>query len=176
MTVLKAAAAAILALACCAVAACSGPAVPPAALPSPAPSGHGSPATHTVANNPRACAIAPSAMVGAALKLPVGRVVGTIEGPVTVCAYTGRYEVILRFQRGENEVEFADARQATGANHQLITAVAGLGKDAYLATYTLSKPPVNTLAVRHGKLAIFITSPAAPHAERNLMKHLLARE
>ena len=175
MTALKAAAAAILALASCAVAACSGPAVPPAALPSPAPPAHGSPATHTVASNPRACAIAPSAMVGAALKLPAGRVVGTIEGPVTVCAYTGRYEVILRFQHGENAVEFADARQATGANHQLITAVAGLGKGAYLATYTLSKPPVNTLAVRRGKLAIFISSPAAPRAERKLMKHLLAR-
>jgi hypothetical protein len=175
MTVLKAAAAAILALASCAVAACSGPAVLPAAPPPRAPSAHGSPATHTVANNPRACAIAPSAMVGAALKLPAGRVVGTIEGPVTVCAYTGRYEVILRFQHGENAAEFADTRQATAANHQIITAVAGLGKGAYLATYTLSKPPVNTLAARHGKLAIFITSPAAPRAERKLMKHLLAR-
>jgi hypothetical protein len=115
-------------------------------------------------------------MVGTALGLAVGRVVGTVEGPVTVCAYTGHYEVIIRFQRGENAGEFAATRQATGANHQLITAVAGLGKGAYLATYTLAKPPENTLAARHGKLAIFITSPATPRGERKLMAHLLARE
>jgi hypothetical protein len=178
MTVRTAAVAAILALAACAAAACSSPAVPPAALPSSArPAGPAvSPRAQTVASNPRACAVAPSAMVSAALKLPVGRVVGTVEGPVTVCAYTGQYEVIVRFQHDENAVEFADAKQATGANHQLITAVSGLGHGAYLATYTLAKPAVNTLAVRHGRLAIFISSPAALHAERKLMLHLLARD
>jgi len=117
-------------------------------------------------------------MVGAALKLPVGRVVGTVEGPVTVCAYTGRYEVLVRFQHDESASEFAAAKQSTGARHQLVTAVAGLGHGAYLATYTLAKPPQNTLAVRHGRFAIFITSPAALAAlaaERKLMRRLLAR-
>jgi hypothetical protein len=60
-------------------------------------------------------------------------------------------------------------------NHQLITAVPGLGHGAYLAMYTLAKPPVNTLAVRDGRVAIFITSPAAPRSERRLMVRLLAR-
>jgi hypothetical protein len=187
MTVRTAAVAAILSLAGCAAAACSSPAVPPAALGGVAGSGLAqpssarpagpavSPRAQTVASNPRACAVASSAMVSAALKLPVGRVVGTVEGPVTVCAYTGQYEVIVRFQHGENAVEFADAKQATGANHQLITAVAGLGHGAYLATYTLAKPAVNTLAVRRGRLAIFISSPAPLRAERKLMLHLLAR-
>jgi len=155
------------------VAACSGPAAPPAALPSSAPAV--SPRAHAVRSDPGACAMAPSALVGAALKLPVSRVVGTVEGPVTVCAYTGRYEVILRFQRGEDAGQFAADRHATGANHQLITVVHRLGHGAYLATYTLAKPPVNTLAARDGAVAIFITSPAALHSERRLMVRLLAR-
>jgi hypothetical protein len=114
-------------------------------------------------------------MVAAALKLPVGRVVGTVEGPVTVCAYTGRYEVLVRFQHDESASEFAAAKRSTGARHQLVTAVTGLGHGAYLATYTLAKPQQNTLAVRHGRFAIFITSPAALGAERKLMRRLLAR-
>jgi hypothetical protein len=187
MTVRTAAVAAILALAGCAAAACSSPSVPPAALggvagsgpalPSSAPSAGPavSPRAQTVGANPRACAGVPATMVSAALKLPLGRVVGAVEGPVTVCAYTGRYEVIVRFQRHENAAEFADAKHATGADHQLITAVAGLGHGAYLATYTLAKPAVNTLVARRGQLAIFISSPAPLRAERNLMLHLLAR-
>ena len=176
MTMRKAAAAAILALVPCAAAGCSVPGSPPAPQPAPPASAPPASPAHAVASDPRACVIAPSAMVGAALGLPVGRVVGTVEGPVTVCAYTGHYEVIVRFQHGESAGEFAGTRQATGASHQLITAVAGLGKDSYLATYTLAKPPENTLAVRHGKLAIFVTSPATPRAERKLMLHLFARE
>jgi hypothetical protein len=101
--------------------------------------------------------------------------VGTVEGPVTVCAYLGSHEVIVRFQRGENTARFAAYQRATGAMHQVITSVAGLGKGAYLATYTLSKPSANTLAARRGALAIFITSPAAPGAERRLMARLLRR-
>jgi hypothetical protein len=93
-----------------------------------------------------------------------------------VCAYTGRYEVVVRFQRGETAGEFAAARRSTATGHQLIAAVAGLGSGAYLDTYTLAKPPVNTLAARRGQLAIFITAPAALGAERRLMARLLARE
>jgi hypothetical protein len=171
MTVRKAAAAAILALVPCAMAACSTSALPPAALPSSAPAV--SPRAHAVGSDSRACAMAPAAMVGKVLKLPVGRVVGTVEGPVTVCAYTGQYEVIVRFQDDENAGQFADAKHATSANHQLITPVTGLGHGAYLATYTLAKPAVNTLAARHGRVAIFISSPAALHAERKLMLRLL---
>ena len=173
MTVRNAIAAAILALALGAMAACSGPAAPPPVQPSRAPGVP--PQARTAGTDARACAIAPSAMVAAALKLPVGRVMGTVEGPVTVCAYTGRYEVLVRFQHDESASEFAAARQSTGARHQLVTAVTGLGHGAYLATYTLAKPPQNTLAVRHGRFAIFITSPAALAAERKLMRRLLAR-
>jgi hypothetical protein len=171
------------ALAACTV---SGPVAPPgAAGPEPAGSavpaaGSSMPAAATpraqvAGGNARACAAAPSALVGAALGLPVGRVVGTVEGPVTVCAYPGAHEVIVRFQRGENAAQFAAYRSATGAMHQVITPVTGLGGGAYLATYTLTKPPANTLAARRGPLAIFITSPAALGAERRLMARLLRR-
>lgn len=139
-------------------------AVPHAALPQP----------HIPDQDDRACAVAPSAMVGAALGLPVGKVAGTVEGPVTVCAYQGRYEVIVRFQRGENASQFAASKAASSAMHQVIGRVTGLGSAAYLATYTLAKPSDNTLAALRGTVAVFITSPAPPAAERALMVRLLA--
>ena len=164
-----------LVLAPCVMAACAS-----SGSPQPADAAGGqvpaaTPRAQAVGGASRACAAAPSALVGAALGLSVGEVVGTVEGPVTVCAYLGRHEVIVRFQRGENSAAFAAYRRATGAMHQLIAPVPGLGKGAYLAAYTLTKPPANTLAARRGRLAIFITSPAPLGAERTLMVRLLAR-
>jgi hypothetical protein len=167
-------AAACLALASCAVTACEA-AAPAAPQPSQA-AAPATPRTPIAGADPRACAIAPAAVVSRVLKLPLGPVVGTVEGPVTVCAYTGHYEVIVRFQRGESGGEFAASRHSNGRAHQLIAAVAGLGNGAYLDTYTLAKPPVNTLAARRGRLAVFITAPAALGAERKLMVRLLTRE
>ena len=173
-----AAAVAALALASCVLTACA-----PSGSPEPAGAARSgaravpsatAPRAQVAGGDSRACAAAPPALVGAALGLSVGAVVGSVEGPVTVCAYLGRHEVIVRFQRGENSAAFAAYRHATGAMHQLIAAVPGLGKGAYLATYTLAKPPANTLAARRGQLAIFITSPAPLGAERRLMVRLLA--
>lgn len=176
MTPGRVAVAAALALAGCALAACSS--APPGTTPDTAPhpsTAATAPRAQAVANDPRACAVAPSATVGSALHLPVGKVIGTVEGPVTVCAYQGRYEVIVRFQRNETAGQFAADKRATGTHHQAITSVAGLGDSAYLATYTLAKPPANTLAVLHSGEAVYITSPAAPAAERKLMQQLLSR-
>jgi hypothetical protein len=174
-----AAAVAALALASCVLTACA-----PAGSPEPAGAARSraravpsaaAPRAQVAGGDSRACVAAPPALVGAALGLSVGAVVGSVEGPVTVCAYLGRHEVIVRFQRGENSAAFAAYRRATGAMHQLIAPVPGLGKGAYLAAYTLTKPPANTLAARRGRLAIFITSPALLGAERTLMVRLLAR-
>ena len=173
--------AACLALASCAVTVCAVTACEAAAPAAPQPPQQAAappatPRTPAAGADARACAIAPPAVVSRALKLPLGPVVGTVEGPVTVCAYTGHYEVIVRFQRGESGGEFAASRHSNGPAHQLIAAVAGLGSGAYLDTYTLAKPPVNTLAARRGRLAVFITAPAALSAERKLMVRLLSRE
>ncbi len=170
----NAVAAASLAITACALAACSTAPAPAgqAVQPQTAPSSAHQPG---VATDARACAVAPSATVGAALKLPVGGVIGTVEGPVTVCAYQGRYEVIVRFQRGETASEFTADERANGARHQQLTTVAGLGDSAYLATYAPARPPVNTLAVRRGTLAIYISSPAPLSTERTLMTQLLAK-
>jgi hypothetical protein len=172
-------AAAVAAFLALAATACSGPAGTSGAPPAPQVGGTSSrpstapsvPAAHT---DSRACAPAPAAEVGKALKLPLHQVVGTVEGPVTVCAYPGRYEVMVRFQQGENAAEFAASRHNTSGLHQPTNAVAGLGSGAYLATFTLAKPPENTLAARHGHVAIFITSPAPLASERKLMRRLLA--
>jgi hypothetical protein len=118
---------------------------------------------------------APSAAVGKALGLAVGKLVATQEGPVTVCAYSGRYEVLVRYQTGENTTEFAQARSSQSGMHQTVATVSGLGDGAYLASYTASKPPSNTLGALKGDIAIFITSPASLSAERTLMTGLLAK-
>lgn len=180
----KLAAGLLLGVTVCAVAACSNS--------SPPAGGHAAPAVpDTPAGGPAAvsnaasaanaagrsqCLVSPSDMVGKALGLPVGKVIPSVDGPVTVCAYAGRYEVIVRYQTGETATTFAQTRSSQASlRHQLVTTVGGLGDSAYLARYTASKPASNTLAAREGDIAIFITSPASISAERALMTTLLAK-
>lgn len=119
------------------------------------------------------CAKAPSSVVGPALGVPAGQLDAMVEGPVTVCAYAGSTEVIVRYQVGESATDFAAQRSAM--LHQRVEAVTGLGDGAFFAQYTAGKAPSDTLAVRQGTMAVFITSPAALGAERTLMTKLLAR-
>jgi hypothetical protein len=122
-----------------------------------------------------ACSNVPSTMVGKALNIQTGKLIATAEGPVTICAYQGRYEVLIRYQNGETAAEFAQAGSSQANPHQTVAGVSGLGDDAYTATDTGTKPTLLTLGARHGDVAIFITSPASYGAERTLMTHLLAK-
>ena len=121
------------------------------------------------------CAQAPSSMVGSALKLPVGKQVTSVDGPVSVCAYLGRYEVLVRFQVGENANEFAQSRTSLVSLHQSVSAVGGLGDQAYFATVGSGQRASNTLAAREGTIAVFITAPKPLAAERSLLTQLLAK-
>ena len=121
------------------------------------------------------CANAPSALVGKDLDLAVGKLTATAEGPVTVCAYTGRYEVLVRYQTGETTAEFTQARTSQAGLHQAVGTVNGLGSAAYLASYTATKPFSYTLGALQGDIAIFITSPVSLGAESALMTDLLKK-
>jgi hypothetical protein len=187
-------AAAITGLALCALAACSGSNPPTLATAGSGSSsatvpatgnGPASPATASGANSaaPAAaadakspyCAQVPSSMVGSALKLPVGKQVTSVEGPVSVCAYLGRYEVLVRFQVGENASEFTQSRASLVSLHQSVSAVGGLGEQAYLATVGSGQQASNTLAAREGTIAVFVTAPKPLATERSLMTQLLAK-
>jgi hypothetical protein len=121
------------------------------------------------------CAQAPSSLVGSALGLPTGRLVPTVEGPVTVCAYTGADEVIVRYQVGENASLFASDKSSMAGLHQTVSTIGGLGNDAFFAKYAAGKQPSNTLAARKGIVAVFITAPAGLGVERSLMTRLLSK-
>jgi hypothetical protein len=174
------AAAALLGITVCVAGACdnsspaaggrTAPAVPDTPVDGPA-------AVSSAANaaSSSQCSVSPSAVVGKALGLPVGKVIPSVEGPVTVCAYAGRYEVLVRYQTGESATSFAQARSSQASLHQSVTTVSGLGDGAYAARYTAGKPASNTLAAREGDIAVFITSPASIGAERALMTALLAK-
>ena len=157
-----------------------------AACSSPGPtqagrSGHPAPAAGHSASDGNAnaavtaseCAKAPAGQVGRALGLAVGKVTVAVEGPVTVCAYAGRYPVVVRYQTGEDASEFAQARQTQAGLHEAVDTVSSLGDSAYFASYTASKPVSNTLGALKGSIAIFITSPASSGAESSLMVELL---
>jgi hypothetical protein len=103
----------------------------------------------------------------------VGKVTVSVEGPVTVCAYAGRYPVVVRYQTGEDVSEFAQARQTQVSLHEAVDTVNSLGDSAYFASYTATKPVSNTLGALKGSTAIFITSPASSGAESSLMVELL---
>jgi hypothetical protein len=150
-----------------------GAAAPPPSATSPAAPATSVPAT--TAPGTTECVHSPSAMVGKALGLAVGKVVASAEGPVTVCAYTGRYEVLVRYQVGENAGQFAQDRRSVSKLRQSVSSVGGLGEEAYFASYAASKPASHTLATRKDGMAVFITSPASLHAERALMAELLGK-
>lgn len=174
------AAAALLGLTACAVAACGNSSSPTAGRTAPAVPDTPAGAPSAVSSAARAastsqCSVSSSAMVGKALGLSVGKVIPSVEGPVTVCAFAGRYEVLIRYQTGETAAEFARGKSSQQSLHQAVAAVGGLGDAAYSATDSAGRPQLYTLAVRSGDIAVFITSPARLSAERALMTKLLAK-
>ncbi len=174
---------AVSSLAACSVS--SGAAPVPGGAGSPASSaqagaaaGHyGSGSGGTASAGPPApyCAQAPSAVVGAALGLSLGKQVSTLEGPVSVCAYLGRYMVMVRYQTGESGQDFRQSQQSLTSLHQTVRAVTGVGDKAYFASVGTAHGTSNTLAALSGTVAVFVTAPRPLAAERSLMKHLLAK-
>lgn len=167
MTVKPVAAVAGLALA--GLAACAAPAgsAPSAGGPAPA-------ASVGSVHSPY-CEKAPPALVGSALGLPVGRQVTTIDGRVSVCSYLGRAGVLVRFQVAEDAGQFRAGKRSMRRLHQSVSGVRGLGDQAYFARFGSGRQRTNTLAVRQGSIAVFVTSPTSLTAERSLMTRLLAR-
>lgn len=121
------------------------------------------------------CAQAPATVVGAALRLSLGKQVSTLEGPVSVCAYLGKYMVMVRYQTGESAREFRQSQQSLTSLHQSVRAVTGVGDQAYFASVGTAHGASNTLAALSGTVAVFVTAPRPLASERSLMKHLLAK-
>lgn len=158
-------------LALTALAACSGTTGATPAMPNGANSSvPGTPGTQAPY-----CAQAPAAMVSSALQLPLGKQVTSAEGPVSVCAYLGKYMVMVRYQSGENAKEFTAGRQSLGRLHQAVSNVHGLADQAYFASAGSGRRETNTLAAREGSIAVFLTAPKPLASERSLMTRLLGR-
>jgi hypothetical protein len=179
-------AAVIASLGLATLAACSGtngatPAMPDGASSSGPASADGASGSALAAENSPGggqapyCAQAPASMVSSALRLSLGKQVTTAEGPVSVCAYLGRYMVMVRYQSGENAKQFAEGRKSLGRLHQAITSVHGLGDQAYFASAGSGQQETNTLAARKGPIAVFLTAPKPLGAERSLMNQLLGK-
>ena len=121
------------------------------------------------------CAHAPASEVGSVLGLSLGKQVTNLEGPVSVCAYLGRFMVMVRFQSGETAQEFGQSRKSLLSLHQTVQDVPGLGDQAYYASAGTGRTASNTLAARMGTVAVFVTAPKPLGPERSLMKQLLAK-
>lgn len=161
--------------ACASVAACSGP----AASGNPQPGSGGQAATAGAVTHPAVastyCSKAPSSVVGSALGIQAGKLEATVEGPVTVCAYLGKDEVIVRYQVGEDAAQFAADKSSMSKLHQTVTSVSGLGDAAFFAKYGTGTSSSDTLAVRQGDMAVFITAPTALAPEKTLASKLLSK-
>ncbi|HEX6523524.1 MAG TPA: hypothetical protein VF070_26515 [Streptosporangiaceae bacterium] len=119
------------------------------------------------------CSRVPSSLIQSTLRLAVGKQQPVIEGPVAVCAYAGKYEVLVRYQINENATQFSQDKKAMTSLHQTVATITGLGDSAFSATLRTGSPATITLAARKGTVAIFITSPASLASERALMTILL---
>lgn len=167
-------AAMIAGLALTALAACSGTTGATPAMPNGANGANGSVPATPGAPAPY-CAQAPAAMVSSALQLPLGKQVTSAEGPVSVCAYLGKYMVMVRYQSGENAKEFTEGRQSLGRLHQAVSNVHGLADQAYFTSAGSGRRETNTLAAREGSIAVFLTAPKPLASERSLMTRLLGK-
>ena len=176
-------AATIAGLALIALTACSGtdgatPAMPNGATSSgPAAPGGRASGSALAAGATKApyCAQAPASMVSSALRLSLGKQVTSAEGPVSVCAYLGRYMVMVRYQSGENAKEFTESRKSLIRLHQAVSSVHGLADQAYFASVGAGQRETNTLAAREGPIAVFLTAPKPLASERSLMTRLLGK-
>ena len=121
------------------------------------------------------CAQAPAAVVGATLGLSLGKQVSSLEGPVSVCAYLGKYMVMVRYQTGETGQQFRQSQQSLTSLHQSVRTVSGVGDRAYFASVGTAHGASNTLAALSGTVAVFVTAPRPLSTERSLMRHLLAK-
>jgi hypothetical protein len=121
------------------------------------------------------CAQAPASMVSSALQLSLGKQVTSAEGPVSVCAYLGKYMVMVRYQSGENAKEFTEGRESLTRLHQAVSSVHGLADQAYFASVGSGRRETNTLAAREGPIAVFLTAPKPLASERSLMHRLLGK-
>jgi hypothetical protein len=183
MEMRRTSAAAITALALTALTACSGTSGATPSLPdgaggsAPATTAGGSPgsASGGAASQAPYCAQAPASMVSSSLRLSLGKQVATEEGPVSVCAYLGRYMVMVRYQSGEDAKQFAQGRKSLTGLHQAVVDVPGLADQAYFASAGSGKRETNTLAARKGPIAVFLTAPKPLGAERSLMNQLLGK-
>ena len=99
----------------------------------------------------------------------------SLEGPVSVCAYLGKYMVMVRYQTGESAREFRQSQQSLTSLHQSVRAVTGVGDRAYFASVGTAHGASNTLAALSGTVAVFVTAPRPLAFERSLMRHLLAK-
>jgi hypothetical protein len=171
VNVYRIATAAVAGLTLAGLAACSAP-----AGSHPATGGGGA-AGAAPATNVRSpyCEKAPPALVGSALGMNVGKQVTSVDGRVAVCSYMGRSEVMVRFQVSEDASQFRADKKSLKHFHQTVSGVHGLGDQAYFATYGTGQQRSNTLAVRKGAVAVFVTAPKPLSAERYLITRLLAR-
>ncbi len=174
-------------LAIAALAACGGPGGSSSSAPQPGTgvtaggnTASNAPAGATSNPNPRTqtasstyCARVPPSLIQSTLGLAVGKQDPVIEGPVAVCAYTGKYEVLVRYQVNENATQFSRDEKSMASLHQTVANITGLGDSAFSATMRAGSPTSNTVAARKGTVAIFITSPASLASERTLMTILL---
>jgi len=111
------------------------------------------------------CADAPASAVNAALGTSVGAPSTQNNGSVTVCTYrstTPIQTVIIRVDTGSSAGTFAAEKSQASMGGQTVTAVTGVGDDAYATTLSGGGFTTNTFAVRVGTAEVQVSGPGTP--------------
>lgn len=144
-----------------ATAACSGTTSAPATT-----SAGGTTASSTAATPASfRCADAPAAAVNAALGTSVGAPSTQTNGSVTVCTYSSTspiQTVIIRVDTASSAGTFAAEKSQASTGGQTVTAVTGVGDDAYATTLSGGGFTTNTFAVRIGTVEVQVSGPGTP--------------
>jgi hypothetical protein len=123
------------------------------------------------------CAVAPAAVVNAALGTDLGDPDETDNGIVTVCAYQGASagHVTVRFQTQEDAGAFAQGRAGFDSNGEPTKDFPGLGDQAYSSSLGAGSSAIKTLVARKGAVEILVSSKASVDAEKTLVQQLFAK-
>jgi hypothetical protein len=140
-------------------------------------SGAAVPATEPATGGP-ACTVATAALVSEKLGF-------TLQGPnvdrgpaATVCTYDNPsmplQAATIQVQTQATSEGFAKGRDGFATHGEPVTAVAGLGDEAYSASLTVTSTTNTTLVARRGPIEVLITTTAPSDRIPALMTAILA--
>ena len=125
-----------------------------------------------------ACALISSPVVSSSMGTTVGVPKSVVKGPVTVCTYRAinpSKSVVIRYDIASSQSAFTADESVLETHHQAISAVTGLGDEAYSTSVSTGQGAVNTVVARQNSLEVLVTGTAPLSNTLDLVQAILTK-